>query len=121
VDAPVDVIARSLGSDAAPVFHRHAATHPWTSHAAWILSQMLRWGTIEKPIDVRALARRVYRPDLHREAAADVGLPAPLADEKIEAAHFDGLRFEPDRIVAYLETFAISALRVRLDELAELN
>jgi hypothetical protein len=34
---------------------------------------------------------------------------------------FDGLRFDPDQIVAYLEHFAISALRVRIDELAELN
>jgi two-component system, oxyanion-binding sensor len=141
VDAPVDVLAHSLGARTAPVFHRNAATHPWTSHGAWVLSQMLRWGTIEKPIDVRALARRVYRPDLHREAATDVGLPAPLADEKIEGAHadawqldgataaiamgpdrfFDGVGFDPDRILAYLEGFAVSALRVRLDELAELN
>ena len=102
---------------------------------------MMRWGYVEKPIDLRATARRVYRPDLHREAAADLGLPAPLVDEKLEGAHgsawmleeatapiamgpdrfFDGLRFDPDQIVDYLERFAISALRVRLDELAELN
>jgi nitrate/nitrite transport system substrate-binding protein len=145
VDAPVGVMHRALGalggSGAAPIFHRNAATHPWISHAEWVLSQMLRWGYVEKPIAVRALARRVYRPDLHREAAADVGLPAPLADEKVEGTHrspwileeasapiamgpdrfFDGLRFDPDRVVEYLERFAISALRVRLDELADLN
>ena len=31
---------------------------------------------------------------------------------------FDGLRFDPDRIPEYLERFAISSLRVRIDELA---
>jgi nitrate/nitrite transport system substrate-binding protein len=145
VDAPVDVLYRSLatvgGAGTAPVFHRNAATHPWTSQAAWLLTQMLRWGYVEKPIDVRALARRVYRPDLHREAAADVGLAAPLVDEKVEGVHdgswileeatspiemgpdrfFDGLRFDPEQIIGYLESFAISSLRVRIDELADLN
>jgi nitrate/nitrite transport system substrate-binding protein len=144
VAAPVHVLHRSLagaGYGAAPVFHRNAATHPWTSHAAWLLSQMIRWGYVAKPIDIRALAGRVYRPDLHREAAADVGLPAPLVDSKIEGVHgapwlleeasapiamgpdrfFDGLRFDPQQIVEYLERFAISSLRVRLDELADQN
>lgn len=145
VAAPVGVVYRSLAAagaaGAGPVFHRNAATHPWISHAAWLLTQMLRWGYVEKPIDIRALARRVYRPDLHREAAADVGLPAPLVDEKVEGVHggswiledasspiamgpdrfFDGLRFYPDRILEYLERFAISSLRVRIDELALLN
>ena len=144
VDAPVEIVHRSLaplGRGAGPVFHRNAATHPWISHAAWLLSQMVRWGYVEKPIDLRATASRVYRPDLHREAAADLGLAAPLVDEKVEGAHgsawileeasapiamgpdrfFDGLRFDPDEIVEYLERFAISALRVRIDELAEIN
>ena len=145
VDAPVDVVYRSLAwagrGGAGPVFHRNAATHPWISHATWLLSQMVRWGYVEKPIDLRATARRVYRPDLHREAAADLGLAAPLVDEKVEGAHgsawmldeatapipmgpdrfFDGLRFDPDEVISYLEHFAVSALRVRIDELAELN
>ena len=30
---------------------------------------------------------------------------------------FDGLRFDPEQIAAYLESFAISSLRVRIDEL----
>jgi nitrate/nitrite transport system substrate-binding protein len=145
VDAPVGVLYRSLASASSagsgPVFHRNAATHPWTSHAVWLLTQMLRWGYIEKPIDVRATARRIYRPDLHREAAADLGLPAPLVDEKMEGVHggswlleeasapiamgpdhfFDGLRFDPDHALEYLERFAIRSLRVRMDELAVMN
>ena len=34
---------------------------------------------------------------------------------------FDGLRFDCGRVAEYLERFAISALRVRIDELAETN
>ncbi len=150
VDAPVEVVRRSLdappgaesaGACSAHVFQRNAANHPWISHALWLLCQMLRWGYVEKAIDLRALARRVYRPDLHREAAADVGLPAPRIDEKPEGVHdvawtlerasapiamgpdlfFDGEGFDPDHPVAHLESHALSALRVRIDELAELN
>jgi nitrate/nitrite transport system substrate-binding protein len=152
VGAPVDVVARSLtcGVPGGPedavdrsfhVFHRNAAAHPWKSHGLWILCQMLRWGFIEKPVQLRRLVDEVYRPDLHRQAAAEVGLPAPLVDEKPEGRHgcgwtleeatapiamgpdlfFDGLRFDPDDVIAYLESFRISSMRVRMDELAELN
>jgi nitrate/nitrite transport system substrate-binding protein len=46
------------------VFHRYAANFPWTSHAVWLLAQMLRWGQLASPIDIGAAARDVYRPDL---------------------------------------------------------
>ena len=57
------------------VFHRYAANFPWTSHAVWLLAQMLRWGQLAAPVDLLAVARRVYRPDLYREAARAVGVP----------------------------------------------
>ena len=69
------------------VFHRYAANFPWTSHAVWLLTQMLRWGQIATSIDVMAVARRVYRPDLYREAAHAVGVSAPEVDVKAEGTH----------------------------------
>ena len=94
VDAPEEVVRQSLlgvpagapGQDHL-VFHRYAASYPWRSHALWFLSQMLRWGQIGPEVDLAALAARVYRPDAWREAAAALGLPAPLVDEKVEGAH----------------------------------
>src|SRR5581483_12137890 len=94
VDAPEEVVRQSLvgtppgasGQDHL-VFHRYAASYPWRSHALWFLSQMLRWGQIGPEVDLAALAGRVYRPDAWREAAADLGPPAPLVDEKVEGAH----------------------------------
>ena len=44
----------------------------------WFLTQMLRWGQIEQPLDIRATAA-VYRPDLYRDAARALGVPAPTA------------------------------------------
>jgi len=120
------------------VFHRQAASFPWRSHAAWMLVQMLRWGQLEKPLDVRAAAAAVYRSDLHREAAELVGMSAPLADEKREGAapapwttpgtlgpiamgaerFFDGTVFDPHDVVGALARCEVAHPLVRLDELA---
>lgn len=82
VAVPEPVLARSLpasGGDEGVVFHRQAAGVPWGSHAAWFLGQMRRWGQIGPEVDIPAAAESVYRPDLYRQAADDLGLPR--ADE----------------------------------------
>lgn len=118
-------------------FHRFAASFPWRSHAAWIVTQMLRWGQLEKSVDVRATVAQVYWSELHREAAAELGLPRPEIDEKLEGEHarawtlagrdgsielgadlfLDGSRFDARRCVEWLRDLAIHQLRVPLDEL----
>lgn len=69
------------------VFHRYAANFPWISHALWLLTQMSRWGQIAAPVDLPTVARRVYRPDLYREAARALGIAAPDVDVKVEGVH----------------------------------
>jgi nitrate/nitrite transport system substrate-binding protein len=69
------------------VFHRYAANFPWLSHADWIITQMLRWGQLESPLDIERAAASVYRPDLYREAAAALDLPCPPCDHKPEGVH----------------------------------
>jgi nitrate/nitrite transport system substrate-binding protein len=76
------------------IYHRYAASFPWRSHAVWFLTQMLRWGQIDTPVDIQGVAEQVYRPDLFRLAAAQVGEPAPLVDEKVEGAHDVAWRLE---------------------------
>jgi hypothetical protein len=122
LDAPRDLVQRSLGQIR---FARHAALHPWRSHAAWIASQMLRWGQI----DASQLedADRCYRPDMFRAAARDAGLDAPKADTKIEGAHAEpwsapgskdplamprdvilgGAPFDPAGAAAYAAAFSV--------------
>ena len=149
VDAPVATVAQSLarpahaGNEAGTkhVFHAGAATFPWASHAVWFLTQMLRWGQIEKPLRIDELACRVYRADLYRDAAEDLGIAFPESDMKVEGTHaapwsfsrasgaitllpdrfIDGRVFRPDEPIGYLESFEVSAMRVRLDDLALMN
>ena len=88
---------------------------------------MIRWGQIPPTIDIAAAAIAAYRPDLYRTAAQDLGVPAPIVDEKVEGLHsaawvldeatapiamapdlfFDGRRFDAGQPRRYAEGFAI--------------
>ena len=109
------------------VFHRYAANFPWRSHALWFLSQMVRWGQIGADVDLAGVAERVYRPDIYRNALAGTGAAVPAQDLKQEGRNgqghalaqegpdidlgavgfVDGLMFDPGRIGAYVDDFAI--------------
>jgi len=101
------------------VFFRHHATYPFYSDAVWFLTQMRRWGQIgeEKPDAwYDEVARRVYRPDIYREAAHllveeghldPAAIPEtdgykPPTDEFIDDVEYDGRK--PN---AYLSGFDI--------------
>jgi nitrate/nitrite transport system substrate-binding protein len=102
------------------VFFRYHATYPYYSDAVWYLTQMRRWGQIgeARPDDwYHDVARRVYRPDVYREAAEALiadGLAVPHdfppetdgyrppVDDFIDAVEYDGRH--PN---AYLAKFAI--------------
>ncbi|MDT0633673.1 CmpA/NrtA family ABC transporter substrate-binding protein [Spectribacter hydrogenooxidans] len=123
------------------VFHRYAANFPWRSHAAWFITQMLRWGQIRHAVDIRRAAAEVYRPDIYRAVAGELNMPAPAADDRPAGGHaqswtlttndgalamgpdrfIDGRVFDPDRPVAYLESFERHALSAALADLRRLN
>ena len=140
VDAPEEIVRQSLigafpyareGNGLAAsdyvIFNRYAASYPWRSHAVWFLSQMLRWGQIGPDVDMVGLAARVYRPEAFRDAAADLGVAAPIVDEKVEGAHsepwlleeasepirmgpdlfFDGRPFDAAQASRYAKSFPI--------------
>lgn len=154
VNAPVDVVKMSMtgtfrySMDEEPrplpdfnVFYRYAATFPWRSHAAWFISQMIRWGQIETPIDIAKTASDVYRPDIYREAVKELGIPVPTVDWKTEGQHdagwtlteatqpiemgsdrfFNGDIFDPADIPAYIDSFAVKNVALSMEELVKLN
>lgn len=123
------------------VFFRYAATFPWRSHAEWFITQMYRWGQIEQVINIREAAAQIYRPDLYREAAKELGIAYPLVDHKQEGNNslnwqlmdasapiqmgadrfFDGKTFNPADLVGYIDSFAIKKLAVDLAALKAAN
>ncbi len=138
VGAPADILRRGLTNElamtsgdaprAVPDFYipaRQTATFPWTSHALWYYSQMVRWRQIafnERDIPV---VRGTWRPDLYRIALAPLQADVPLNDTKIEGAtsgtqlitsargvldygpdgFFDGRPFDSDALLTYLQGF----------------
>lgn len=76
------------------MFSRHLATFPWTSHALWFYSQMLRWKQCEPAQHNFDAARAAYRPDLYRTALQSLHAEVPAADYKTEE-FFDGRIFDP--------------------------
>ncbi len=123
------------------VFSRYSANFPWRSHAVWFLTQMARWGQMQKPVDMQQIAERVYRPEIYRKAAEQLGVALPREDYKDEGLHgtawglsgetealamgadrfFDGEVFSATDPVGYLQGMALHNLSVGLEELEAAN
>jgi two-component system, oxyanion-binding sensor len=80
LNMPAEVMLRTLSLPDFHVFHRHYANFPWRSHADWFLAQMVRWGQATPDTDIKATADRVYRTDIYRAAAAEMGVACPELD-----------------------------------------
>ena len=98
------------------------ATFPWQSHALWFYSQMVRWGQVSWNPAHAERAASAYRTDIYRAALAPLGIDLPPTDMKVEGAlemsqpigstggtlrlgpdgFFDLLKFDPNRIEAYI-------------------
>ena len=143
VQAPAETIRASLlPQEGGLVFHHHAATFPWRSHAIWFTLQMLRWRQCWVAPDLYALARDVYRCETYREAAALVAEPCPASDYKMEGGHpaawmtdasggtalelgadllLDGTVFDPDMPLRWLDHQPVAAGMVDRDLLRAAN
>jgi nitrate/nitrite transport system substrate-binding protein len=87
LNTPAEVMARTLELPDFHVFHRDHANFPWRSHADWFLGQMERWGQVPAGLDRTAIADRVYRTDLYRAAAREMGVACPETDRLPPGGH----------------------------------
>ena len=87
LNTPADVMARTLELPDFHVFHRDHANFPWRSHADWFLGQMERWGQVPAGLDRTAIADRVYRTDIYRAAAREMGVACPATDRLPPGGH----------------------------------
>jgi nitrate/nitrite transport system ATP-binding protein len=72
----------------------------------WVLTQLARWGYTPFPKNWIEVVERVRRPDLYGEACRQLNLPDLEPDRK-SFALFDGMVFNPDDPIAYIERFSI--------------
>ncbi|MCT7666308.1 ABC transporter substrate-binding protein [Shinella kummerowiae] len=113
-------VVQSVGDFFVPT--AKAATFPWKSHALWFYTQMVRWKQIAHAVEHQHIAAETYRPDMYRAALKTLGIAMPSASSKVEGAlavetpvgssgalmlgpdgFFDGGRFDPDDVDAYIQ------------------
>jgi NitT/TauT family transport system ATP-binding protein len=87
---------------------RERAGRPDPVQAAWLYSQMVRWGQTAISSDALQTAMAVFRPDLYDAALSRRDGEAKATDP---FSAFDGARFDPADIAGYLDSFAVARRR----------
>ena len=94
--------------DPAPLcFHADGdANFPYLSDGMWFMTQHRRWGLLRGDADYAAVAARVNRVGLYREAAVLAGVPAP-SNLMRRSVLMDGIVWDGTAPDAYLSSFPI--------------
>ena len=139
VKAPVNVLEKSMtgtfqylkGQDSEPnpmfnVFANYYASYPFYSHGMWFITQMYRWGQIDKPVNMKEVIESVYRPDLFAEVAKEIGYSLPPSPWKIDGVDeynkfMDGKVFDPNKAVEYIYSFKVTGPKVSEADLKAAN
>lgn len=139
VKAPVKVLEKSMTgtfqylkgqkSEANPMFNVFAnyyAAYPFYSHGMWFITQMYRWGQLDKPVDMKKVIESVYKPKLFEEVAKQVGYTLPPSAWKIDGKDkynkfMDGKIYDPNKAVEYIYSFKSGHPKVSEKDLKAAN
>jgi len=121
VNAPFDVIKdRMLGRyenglgktwqdpNYMKFYNGGAVNYPYLSDGMWFLTQHKRWGLLKEHPDYLAVAKKVNKTDLYKEAAAQVKAPLPKSDMRTSKL-IDGVVWDGKDPKAYADSFKIKA------------
>lgn len=103
------------------VFGKKQALYPYYSHALWQVTQMVRWGQLDKPIDMKKTVESVYRPDLFAKAAKEMNYALPATPWKVETKFIDGVTFDPNKSVDYIFNAPIKSPKITKEALMKVN
>jgi len=81
---------------------------PYLSDGMWFLSQHRRWGLLKEDVDYAAVAKKVNRIDLYKEAAAQVKVSLPKEPYR-SAKLIDGTVWDGKDAKKYAGSFKIKA------------
>ncbi len=139
VYAPVKVLEKSMagtfqyvkGDKSVPnpmfnVFANDYAAYPFYSHGMWFITQMYRWGQLNKAVDMKKTIESVYRPDLFAEVAKEVGYKLPKSPWKKDGVQeynkfMDGKVYDPNKAVEYIYSFKVTHPKVSKEALMKAN
>ena len=88
-------------------FNDGAVNYPYLSDGMWFLTQHKRWGLIEADPDYLAVAKKINRTDLYKQAATAVGgINLPASDMR-SSTLFDGKVWDGSNPADYANSFAM--------------
>ena len=88
-------------------FHNSGlVTFPYLSDGMWFLTQHKRWGLLKEHPDYLAVATKVNRIDIYKQAAALTNTPLPASDMRASTL-MDGVIWDGKDPVAYADSFKI--------------
>lgn len=87
-------------------YNKGLVTFPYLSDGMWFLTQHKRWGLLKVHPDYLAVAKKVNRIDIYKQAAALTGTPLP-ASEMRTSTLMDGKVWDGNDPAAYADSFAI--------------
>ena len=121
VNTDVDVIlGRILGQydngigkkwvdpDLMQFYNNGLVTFPYLSDGMWFLTQHKRWGLLKEHPDYLAVAKKINRIEIYKQAAALTGTPLP-ASEMRASTMMDGKLWDGTDPAAYADSFAIKS------------
>ena len=118
-DADV-IVARMLGrynnglgktwddKNAMKFFNDGAVNFPYLSDGMWFMTQHKRWGLLKQDVDYLAIAKKVNRIDIYKQAAAAAGVALPKSDMRTSKL-MDGLVWDGKDPKKYAASFKIHA------------
>lgn len=139
VKAPLNVLEKSMvgtfqylkGQESEPnpqfnVFANYYAAYPFYSHGMWFITQMYRWGQLERAVNMKEVIEKVYRPDLFEEVAKEVGYTLPPSAWKKDGVDefnmfMDKKVWDPNKAVEYIYSFEVTNPKVSKKELLKVN
>lgn len=95
--------------DAHPIrfYDQGEVSFPWLSDGMWFLTQFRRWGLLKTDPDYQAVAQRINRIDVWKEAAQAVGGITPPSTLMRSSTLMDGTVWTGADPQGYARSFAI--------------
>ncbi|MGO4742259.1 CmpA/NrtA family ABC transporter substrate-binding protein [Serratia quinivorans] len=88
-------------------FHDGEVSYPYLSDGMWFLTQHRRWGLLNAEPDYLAVAQKINRIDIYKQAAAAVGgVSLPTGDMRTSTL-FDGKRWDGSNPAEYANSFSL--------------
>ncbi|WP_312453490.1 CmpA/NrtA family ABC transporter substrate-binding protein [Pseudescherichia sp.] len=88
-------------------FNDGAVNYPYLSDGMWFLTQHKRWGLIDSDPDYLAVAKKINRTDIYKQAAAAAGgINLPTSDMR-SSTLFDGKVWDGSNPAEYANSFAM--------------